>query len=183
MPRLVLAVILLSLPTRLPLRPETPPPRFTLGPADLVLLAISMPPDGGLPAEMAELPPPRTLRELHARAEVFLGEDVRRALEKARWRLEAARRSAATDPGTGSYEGTPWGALLAVVVGSISYSTNGNLRDTKACVTFLEGLERRARALRDDVSETDEPATPDLLARWERLRSELRQNLSCRQRR
>lgn len=183
MPGLILAAIMLSVPTRLSLRPETPPPRFTLGPVDLVTLAMSTPPDGGRAAEVGEPEPPRTLRELHARADVFLGEDVRHALEKARWRLEAARRSAATDPGTISYEGNPWGALLAVVVGSISYSTNRDLRDTKACVTFLEGLERRARAFRDDVPETDDPVTPDFLARWERLPTELRQNLACRGRR
>lgn len=177
---LILAALTLS--TGLSVRPETPPPRFNLGLVDLVTLAMSMPPDGS-PAAAAEPGPPRTLRELHARVDVFLGVDIKHAVEKARWRLASARRSAAIDTGTNSYEGNPWGALLAVVVGSISYTTNTDLRDAKACAAFLDGLERRARALSDDVPASEEPITADLLARWERLPAELRQNLSCRRRR
>ena len=71
------------------------------------------------------------------------------------------------------------GAVLAVAIGSIAYGMNANLRQAKACVEFLERLEYRTRALLDDVPETDEPAPPDLLARWERVSAELASNGFC----
>ena len=183
MPSPLLVALALTLSTGLPLRPETSPPRLNLGLVDLVALASSMPAEVNPAARLKEPAPPRTLFELHQRIEAFLGEDVKRAVEKARWQSAAARRSAAVDTGTSSFEGNPWGALLAVVIGSISYNTNQSLRDTKACTAFLEGYERRVRALHDDVPETDELVTPDLLARWERLSAELKENLPCRVRR
>jgi hypothetical protein len=183
MPGPFLAALAMTISTGLSVRSETPPMRFTLGPVDLVTLALSMPP-GGNPVETAgEAAPIRTLRDLHFRVDAFLDRDVEPAVERARWRLVAARRSAASGTGTNSFEGNPRGALLAVAVGSISYSMNTDLRDAKACLAFLEGLQRRARALADDTPEKDEAVTPDLIARWERLGTELRQNLSCRQRR
>jgi hypothetical protein len=178
-----LATLALTLSTAVSVRPEIPPGRFNLGPVDLLTLATSIPPDGNPAATTQEPVLPRTLRDLHARVEAFLGDDVKSAVEKARWRLAAARRSAATESGTNAYEGNPWGALLAVVIGSISYTTDRDLRDAKACLAFLEGLDRRVRALSGDVPETDEPVAPDLLARWERLSRELRENGSCRGRR
>jgi hypothetical protein len=183
LPSPLLVVLALTFSTGLPLRPETPPSRFDLGLVDLVALAASMPPEANPAAIERKLASPRTLSELHQRVEAFLGEDVKHAVEKARWQSAAARRSAAADTGMGSFEGNPWGALLAVVIGSISYSTNQSLRDTKACTAFLEGFERRVRALHDDIPGTNEPVTPDLLARWERLSAEFKENLPCRVRR
>jgi hypothetical protein len=183
MPGPLLVALALTFSSGLPLRPETAPPRFNLGLVDLVALAASMPPEVNPAARLKETAPPRTLSELHQRVEAFLAGDVKRAVEKARWQLAAARRNATVDPGTGSFEGNPWGALLAVVIGSISYTANPSLRDAKACAAFLEGLERRARALHEDVPESDESVTPDLLARFERLSAELSVNFPCRGRR
>ncbi len=174
-----LVALALTFSTGSSVRPETPPPRFELGLVDLVALASSMPPEAAPAADPKESEPPRTFSELHRRVEAFLGGDAKRALEGARFRLEGARRRAGIDAGTGSYEGNPWGALLAVVIGSISYTTDTNLRDATACLSFLESYERRLRALHDDVPATDEPVTPDLLARWNRLSAELRQNRVC----
>ncbi len=175
----ILVALALTFSTGSSLRPETRPARFELGLVDLVALASSMPPEAATAADPKESEPPRTLLELHKRVEAFLGGDVKRALEGARFRLDWARRRAAVDAGAGSYEGNPWGALIAVVIGSVSYTTDTGLRDAKACLSFLEGYERRLRALHDDVPATDEPVTPDLLGRWDRLSTELRRNRAC----
>ena len=152
---------------------------FTLGRIDLLDLAASVPP-GTPPAPGPQSPrPPRTLRDLHLRVESLLDDDVKAALLSARWRLERARQNAAIDTRTGSYEGNPWGALLAVVVGSVSYGMDTGLRRAKECVAFLEGLGNRTRALLEDVPETDASAPPELLARWERLRADLLSNGIC----
>ncbi len=176
----LLVALSLTFATRLPAHPEAEPTRHNLGLVDLVALAAAMPPDAGSPARVKDLPPPLTLSDLHRRVEAFLGRDVKRAVESARWRLVAAQRSAIVDTPAGSYEGNPWGALLAVVVGSVSYGMNPGLRSAKSCLTFLEGYERRVRALHEDVPETQAPITPELLGRWERLKAELGESGSCR---
>ncbi len=175
----LLVALSLTFATSLPLRPDVEPGRHNLGLVDLVSLAAAMPEEAGPPAGRAESPP-RTLSDLHRRVEAFLGRDVRRSVESARWRLAAAQRSAAVGSPAGSYDGNPWGALLAVVVGSVSYGMNPGLRSAKSCLTFLEGYERRVRALHEEVPETGEPVTPELLGRWERLSAELAGNISCR---
>ena len=152
---------------------------FSLGHVDLLGLADSIPLGTIPPAGVRAPGPPRTLRDLHVRVGSFLGDDLKVARQKARQRLDAARRNAAIDPGTSSYDGNPLGAVLAVAIGSIAYGMNANLRQAKACVEFLERLEVRTRALLDDVPETDEPAPPDLLARWERVSAELQSNGYC----
>jgi hypothetical protein len=152
---------------------------FALGHVDLLGVAGSVPLET-LPATGRREPlPPRTLRDLHVRIASFLDDDVKVARQNARWRLEAARQGAAVDTGKSSYDGNPWGALLTVVVGSISYSTDTRLRRAKGCVAFLDGLYIRTRALLDDVPESDEPVSAELLGRWGRLATELWSNTAC----
>jgi hypothetical protein len=152
---------------------------FTLGHVDLLGLADSVPLGTIPPAGVRASGPPRTLRDLHVRIESFLNGDVKVARQNARGRLDAARRNAALDSGTSSYDGNPLGAVLAVAIGSLAYGMNANLRQAKACVEFLERLEYRTRALLDAVPETDEPASSELLARWERVSAELQSNGFC----
>lgn len=179
---LFLAVLALAISAGPPESPGTPPRTFTLGPVDLVTLAATSP-QAATPAEPAgEAVESRTCRELHVRVDAFLENEMKSALSKSRWRLASASQNAAMDRGN-NWGGNDPGILLALAVGAIAYSIDTKLRDAKACAAFLDGLERRARALADDIPETDEPLTPDLLARWERLPAELRQNLSCRPKR
>ena len=165
------------------LRPETPPPRLNIGLVDLVALVSSMPPEAGPAPAAGEPAAARTLAELHRQVESYLGGEVTRAVEGARFRVAWVRRSTSAEPAAGSLQGDPWSALVAVVIGSISYTTNTALRDAKSCLSFLEGYERRVRALHEEVPETDEVVTPELRARWERLSAELKDNTPCRLRR
>lgn len=158
---------------------ETGPPRsrFALGTVDLVALAASLPPIEN--AEPAQPEPERlpTCRELHARIEAFLAKDVGARVASARSGLTWAERQSAISTGGNVSDGMS--ALFFVLLGSFSHVTNVGVRDAKACLAICEGYDAKVRALRDDVPETDSPAPPGLLERWERIAAELDEKPLC----
>jgi hypothetical protein len=176
-------LVLVGLAASAGLAVETGPShsRFALGSVDLVAIAASMPPiEIAAPAEPEPERAP-TCRELHARVEAFLGNDVRAEVASARWRLAWAERQSAVSSGENVSDSLS--ALLVVLIGSVSYATSSGVRDAKACLSFLDGYDARVRALRDDVPESDSAAPPGLLERWERIAAELRENVPCHRRR
>lgn len=174
-----LLVVLFALPATAGLAIETgpPQPRFALGNVDLITLAASSPPiEVAAPAAPE---PERSLtgRELHARVEAFLANEVRAEVAAARWRLAWADGQSAVYSGGNVSDSLS--ALFVVLLGSISYATNSGVRDAKVCVSFLDRYDARVRALRDDVPESDATAPAGLLERWERLTAELVENAAC----
>ena len=177
----LVALFALAASTGFAVETGPPRPRFALGSVDLVALAASMPPmESPTPAEPEPERPP-TCRELHARVEAFLANDVRARVASARWRLSWAERQSAVSSGENVSDSLS--ALFVVLLGSISYATSSGVRDAKACMSLLDGYDARVRALRDDVPETDATAPPGLLERWERIAAELGENTLCHRRR
>ncbi len=179
--RLFAALLALAVPAGLAVGAEPPQSRFSLGSVDLVALAASMPPIESAAPALPQNERPLTCRELHARIEALLANDVRAEVASARRRLAWAEKQSAASTATNVSDSLS--ALVAVLAGAFSYAVSPGARDAKACLWFLGGYDARVRALRDDVPETDATAPDDLLERWERIAAELGGNTACHRRR
>ena len=158
---------------------ETGPPqsRFALGSVDLVALAASMPPiESAAPAEPEPERPP-TCRELHARVEAFLANDVRARVARSRARLVRAEKGSAVSSGENVNDSLS--ALVVVLLGSVAYAVSPDVRDAKACLSYFDTYDARVRVLRDDIPETDSAAPAGLLERWERIVAESGEKTRC----
>jgi hypothetical protein len=187
-----------------PPRPPTTPVRpFGIGRVDLLSLAAPLPSAGASGPAGAVLDPSTTLRGLRESADRFLESDVKTAVSSARLRETSAQWGSVSGGTTGprsadlvqrtvqdsispptSWGGDGWAGLLTALlpVSIAALSPNRALGEAQACLSFLEGYERRVRAFRDGLPTSDEAATPDLIRQWERLSGELSANVSCRPR-
>jgi hypothetical protein len=182
--------------------PATPPGRsFGIGPVDLAALAAALPTPGPADSAASFPAPPTSLRSLRESVDRFLENDVKAAASGARLRESGARWNAATGGAAGprsadlvqrtvqdavsppaSWGGDGWAGLLtALLPASIAaLSFNPALGEARACLSFLDGYERRVRAFRDGLPATEDPAEPELLLQWRRLEAELSANATCR---